>query len=558
MAVHRLLGQILMELGLLTKTELNDALAEQSEGGAQERIGKILLRRGCLTPEELAQALAQQLHISYRGDVSGGIVSEEALALVPQHFAQRHAVMPLARKEGKLILAMADPTDFCAMADVKTISGLGIERVSTTAKEIEQAIRVAYGKRQRVERGAAPLEYPMAAEASAIEIVDMLIDHAVREKASDIHIEPQASAVRVRFRIDGVLRQFFSFSPQAHPALVSRIKIMSALDIAEKRVPQDGRMSCAVQGRMIDLRVSSIPTILGEKIVLRLLDDQSAGIAEVAHLGLSEMNLALFERMYRRPCGILLAVGPTGSGKSTSLYAVLNALNSVERNIVTIEDPVEYRLDGVSQMQVHPKAGLTFARGLRSVLRQDPNVIMVGEIRDAETAKIAVKAALTGHFVLSTLHTNDAVGAVERLLDMGVEPFLVASSLTGVLAQRLVRRICPHCRETYTAPREAIADVFYQSGGAAEFILYRGRGCVKCSGTGYQGRLAIHEVMPILAPMREMIRRGGARKAIEDAAVAAGMRRMAEDGMQKVLRGETTVEEVRRVVYADAEGNGWR
>lgn len=401
-----------------------------------------------------------------------------------------------------------------------------------------------------MERGVWTANAPLVridwAAADATAIWDALVAQAVAERASDIHVEPLEDALRVRMRIDGALREIVSLPQTLQPSVCARIKILSNLDIAEKRRPQDGHVRYSTGGRTVDLRVSTLPTVAGEKIAVRVLDRRVA-LLPIQELGFSEENLSLYERLCRSPHGMLLATGPTGSGKSTTLYATLARLHTAEKNIVTIEDPVEYRIDGINQAQVNPKADLTFAKLLRSVLRQDPNVVMVGEIRDVETARIAVRAAMTGHVVLSSLHTNDAIGAVARLGDMGVESYLLASSLLGVVAQRLVRRICPHCRISYAAgdagPERALLGARY----APDLVLWRGAGCEACAQTGYRGRIAVYEVLVVTEALRELIARGETAQALRAAALRGGMRTLAEDALDKVLAGLTTLREVAKL-----------
>lgn len=377
-----------------------------------------------------------------------------------------------------------------------------------------------------------------------IALVDGLLNEAVRQNASDIHIEPLDSALRVRFRIDGLLRTVRQLDLKQHGAVLSRIKIMAGLDIAERRLPQDGRMELIREGRTIDLRISTLPTIRGEKAVIRILDKRG-DFLKLTGLNFTAENLALYQKLYRAAYGMVLVTGPTGSGKSTTLYAALQELNDGAANIITIEDPVEYKLDGVNQVAVNNKAGLTFASGLRSIVRQDPNIIMVGEVRDAETARITVQAALTGHLVFSTLHTNNAVGAVSRLIDMGIEPFLLTSALRGILAQRLVRCICPHCAEEYAA---SYGERQFLGVEAGNLSLKRGRGCGHCSGTGYSGRMAVQEILPITEEMSTLILRGAPEREILAAGRIAGYKSLREDGVTKVLAGQTTVAELLRAL----------
>ena len=444
------------------------------------------------------------------------------------------------------------------------VTGCDVAVVIAEKQEILNAINSYYGVSGRVgdamgklaqetavQQAAAPtptLVDGQNDDAPVIKIINSIIEQGIRDKASDIHIEPMAQETRVRYRIDGVLHKAASFPIASHNALVSRVKIMANLDIAEKRVPQDGRIKLTHNGAEIDLRISTLPTILGEKIVMRILD-KGAAMIKLSSLGFSEINMKLFHHMYNSSYGIVLVTGPTGSGKSTTLYSVLSEINEPSKNIITVEDPVEYTMTGVNQVAVNVKAGLTFANGLRSILRQDPNVIMVGEIRDVETAQIAINAALTGHLVFSTLHTNDAAGAITRLIDMGVEPFLIVSSLRGVLAQRLVRCICPHCKEEYTPPAYDPERAFLGIGPEEPLKLYKGKGCSRCSFTGYTGRMAIHEVLPFSDKMQTLVMHGATDAEIFEEGRRNGTTSMKEDGIQKVLQGKTTVSELLRVAY---------
>ncbi|HOV79808.1 MAG TPA: GspE/PulE family protein [Bacillota bacterium] len=398
--------------------------------------------------------------------------------------------------------------------------------------------------------GAGRPEKTAVSRSPVVKLVNSIIACAVEENASDIHIEPAENGMRIRYRIDGLLREIVNLPEKAKQPLISRLKILSNMDIAEKRKPQDGRFHVKYRNVTVDLRVSTMPNIFGEKAVIRLLD-KSSRFMEINQLGFSKKNHEAFMNILKHSHGMLLLTGPTGCGKTTTLYAALNEMNSLDKNIVTIEDPVEYILEGVSQTQVHPKAGLTFAVGLRSILRQDPDVIMVGEIRDAETAEIAMRAASTGHLVLTTLHTNDAAGALTRLIDMGVEPFLVASSVLGVVAQRLVRVICPHCKEPCEPPGGAEERAFLSAAGGATAILYRGKGCTYCGHTGYRGRTGIHEIVTVTKKIRELIHGKRSSDEIKEQAVREGAITLKRDGLEKVLKGLTTVEEVMRVAYGE-------
>lgn len=548
------LGDLLIETGMLTQEQLDKALTVQK--GTGKRLGKVLISLGYLTEESMIEILEFQLGVPHV-DISNTTISKEAVAAVPVSLAERYQVMPLKKEGKRLTLAMVDPTNFFAVNDVRMLSGCEVEPVIATEKQIMRAINNTYGVRDLVEKAVNKLrpeenfsitEIQTAEDAPIIAIVNSLFSQAVRERASDIHIEPQEKTLRVRFRIDGILREVSSFTKDIQAAVISRIKIMSDMDIAEKRMPQDGRIKIQEAGREIDIRVSTLPTILGEKVVLRILDKQAV-MLDIARLGFSDNNLAKYRNLYAQSYGMILVTGPTGSGKTTTLYSTLSAVNSPGQNIITVEDPVEYRLEGINQVQVNPKAGLTFASGLRSILRQDPNIVMLGEIRDGETADIAIRAALTGHLVLSTLHTNDAAGAVTRLIDMGVEPFLVASSVLGVIAQRLVRKICPECKTAYVPKPEAVERMFLGIGPYDPVTLYRGKGCPACNNTGYRGRMSIHEVMPVSSHIRELVNKRASTDEFAVVAAQEGMVAMREDGIDKALQGLTTVGEVMRVAY---------
>ena len=485
-------------------------------------------------------------------------VDKKTTIIIPHHLAERHKVIPVEIRGKKLVLAMSDPTDYFAIDDVRLVSGYEVEPVIAAEEDILRAIRQSYEINYLVEKdaqkiapekttGATVME--AANDAPVISMVNSIISQAVKDRASDIHIEPQENSLRVRFRIDGVLQEMASFPSNISPAIISRIKIMSGLNIAEKRLPQDGRI---VVSEQIDLRVSTLPTIFGEKALMRILDKKST-LLDIESLGFSTENLNRYKQFYTRAYGMVLITGPTGSGKTTTLYSTLDKINSPDRNIVTIEDPVEYRISGSNQIQINPKAGLTFANGLRSILRQDPDIIMVGEIRDNETADIAIRAALTGHLVFSTLHTNDAPGAVTRLLDMGIEPYLVSSALLGVVAQRLVRLICPRCKESYSPDPLDVEMRFLSKMFPADFppdgqiTLVRGAGCSYCHHTGYYGRMAIQEVMPVSSAIIEAVNSRASSDIIASIAVREGMETKIRDGIEKACQGMTTIAEVMRV-----------
>ena len=555
------LGELLMEAQKITQDQLDQALAAQKRSG--ERLGRVLIKQGAITEPVLLEVLVQNLGIPLV-DLSATPPDKEAARLIPMSLAERHGVIPIRKKGNRLTVAMTDPTNFFAIDDLRMVTQCEIEPVMTMEADILRAIQQTYTVTDLVEKSVSQLqkdeplfasEIETSEDAPVINIVNSLISQAVKNGASDIHLEPMENGLRVRFRIDGVLREATSFPKNIQGSIVSRVKIISNMDIAEKRVPQDGRLQVQEEDRPIDIRASSLPTIYGEKIVLRLLDQKSA-ILDVDALGFSPDNLEKYKAMYRHSFGMILITGPTGSGKTTTLHSTLNELNTVAKNIITIEDPVEYRLAGINQVQVNNKAGMTFANGLRSILRQDPNIIMVGEIRDKETAEIAIRAALTGHLVLSTMHTNDAAGAVTRLIDMGIEPFLVASSVLGCVAQRLVRRVCPECRTSYTPDVDSPECVLMEGvdSTAVCSMLYKGIGCIHCGNTGFRGRVAIHEVMPMTSKLRDLTIHSYSAAEIERAAVDEGMRTMQQDGIDKALKGFTTISEVIRVAYEENGG----
>lgn len=503
-------------------------------------------------------ALEKQLEIPYT-DLSKIYIDPEVPRLINENLARRHILIPINKEKNKLIVAMADPLNIFARDDVNIATGMDIEPVISNRKEILNAIDRYYGN-QRAEKAIEEFkrQYDLKSinelldenkdetnNAPVVRLINTLISQAVKLRASDIHIEPAEYKIRIRFRIDGELQEVMTPEKSAYSAILTRIKIMGKMDIAEKRLPQDGRVELAVDGKDIDMRLSTIPTVFGEKIVIRLLD-RSNFLSSKSELGFNQHNLQLLDKLIRYPNGIILVTGPTGSGKSTTLYAVLKELNSPNRNIITIEDPVEYRLDGINQVQVNNKAGMSFASGLRSILRQDPDIIMIGEIRDSETAEIAVRASITGHLVLSTMHTNDAPSTVTRLVDMGIEPYLVSASVVGVVAQRLVRRVCPACKEKYSATEFEKQML----GLASDVVLYKGAGCSACSGTGYRGRTAIHEVMTVTRDIRSLIENRASIDDVRTASTANGTISLRESCKQLVLEGVTTAEEMIRVTYS--------
>ncbi len=553
------LGELLLENNLITRQQLETALDIQKKNGT--RLGKVLSDLNFVSENAMIEVLEFQLGIPHI-DLSAISIKPAVAALIPVTLAERHQVIPVKLAGNKITLAMADPTNFYAIDDIRMATSFDVEPVIATEKDILQAIRKCYGVQDLVQKAVNKMrpedmsltaELQTADDAPIIGLVNSLMNQAIKDLASDIHFEPQDKTLRVRFRIDGMLREVGSFPRDIHPAIVARIKIISDMDIAEKRVPQDGRIKIKEAGRDVDIRVSTLPTIMGEKVVMRLLD-QNAVILDIKKLGFSSEHLNQYHRLYSQSYGMVLVTGPTGSGKTTTLYSTLAEVNSPNKNIITLEDPVEYRLGGINQVQVNTKAGLTFASGLRSILRQDPNILLVGEIRDSETADIAIRAALTGHLVFSTLHTNDAAGTITRLLDMDVEPFLVASSVLGVVAQRLVRLICPECKKSYTPTPDSLERLFLTAGPDVPITLHRGAGCARCNHTGYRGRMAIHEVMPITSQIREAINRRASSDEISSIAIAQGMITMCQDGIQKALAGLTDMSEIMRVAYAEGGG----
>jgi len=544
----RSLPDLLLEQGSLSREQLQQAQAMAAK--ARQPLKRAIIQQGWVSEEALATLIAEQSG-SPIIDLSTYLIKPEVIQLVPEALARKHTLIPVFQIGEAITVAIDDPMNFFALDEVRLKTSCEVKAVVATESSIRQAIDQAYGTSGTVAEVAKAIreaalpkkEEDAAAEAPIIKLVNLLIMQAMQEGASDIHLEPGDETCRTRFRIDGVLQEVKGPPPHLHPAIASRIKVLAKLDIAEKRKPQDGRFRLTMEGKEVDLRVSCIPTQFGEKVVMRLLDSASL-LLSLPQLGLEEATRTQFDRLIHLPHGIILVTGPTGSGKTTTLYAALSLINDVTRNIITIEDPIEYHLPGVNQVQVNPKADVTFASALRAFLRQDPNVIMVGEIRDRETAEIAIQASLTGHLVLSTLHTNDAPSSLTRLIEMGVEPFLIASSVVGVLAQRLVRVICPKCK-TACHLDAALARELHVVESAQ---LSRGKGCPTCRQTGYKGRLGIFELLLMTEPVRYAVGAKASAQAIRD---AAGMRALRDDGMAKVHAGVTTVEEVLRVTQAE-------
>ncbi len=560
------LGQILLDEKMVTREQLDKAIQTQHRSGGH--LGRILVEQGALAEQNLAKVLAIQWGLPYV-QLASIEIDPEVVKAVPQHVAHRHKVLALERTKKKLKLAIADPLNVVALDDVRLVTGLEIEQVVAAEEDIMAAIGRYYtggvdleeAMRQAV---TADIEIPndmsedlsvetlrtLTEEAPVVRLVNLIVSQAIGDSASDIHMEPHRRSVQVRYRIDGILHDVMTPPKTLQAAIVSRIKIMANLDIAERRIPQDGRIHVVIENKEYDLRVSTLPTVFGEKVVMRILDQSSTRLG-LNKLGFTSATLEIWEGMSSKPYGMILVSGPTGSGKTTTLYSTLHKINTTDKNILTVEDPVEYQLPRVNQVQVNPKAGLTFANGLRSFLRQDPDIIMVGEIRDKETAEIAIQASLTGHLVLSTIHTNDAPSAATRLVDMGVEPFLISSSVIGVLAQRLTRTICAYCKEAYTPPVEALHRLGLRPEEGEEIVFYRGRGCDRCKGSGYKGRLGIFELMPMSELVRELVLKGASADQIREQAIAEGMKTLADDGILKVLEGVTTIDELLRVVFVE-------
>ncbi|OGE64948.1 hypothetical protein A3I48_02205 [Candidatus Daviesbacteria bacterium RIFCSPLOWO2_02_FULL_36_7] len=554
------LEEILFNQGLLTSDQLSGLKLESINSGIS--VEKILLTHNLVPIDKITQAKAQILNIPYI-KLEGKAIAADILNLIPEPAARRYHIIPFDKKGEELWVAMADPLDIQITQFVERRAGLRVKSFLAVEQDILKIISDQYSQNLTTDVTSALKEVEsvkpeeeaqvgpeILREAPVSNIINQLLEYAIKSRASDIHIEPQEDRTRVRYRIDGILQEKVLLPKGVHDALVSRIKILSVLKIDEKRLPQDGRFSFTYEQNTVDIRVSTIPTVFGEKVVLRLLP-KSSGAPSLLELGLRGTSLKSLESQLLRPHGIILICGPTGSGKTTTLYSVLSKISTTKVNIVTIEDPVEYQIPGVNQVQANTQVGLTFASALRSFLRQDPNIIMVGEVRDTETADLAIQAALTGHQVFSTVHTNSSAGAPPRLLDMGVEPFLLTSALNVVVGQRVVRKICPHCRIEFGAPPEVIENIKVVLGKflpvSSSFKLFKGKGCPLCGQTGYLGRIGIFEVLVILDKIAKLILEHASSGKIEEEAVSEGMITMKQDGYLKVLEGVTTMEEVLRV-----------
>lgn len=561
-----LLGQLLIDLGKITEDQLGKGLIEQKK--LRQPLGSTLVKLGFITEEEILKALAHQLDLPYV-KLQDNNIDPQVIKKIPSRFVCYYKFVPLKEKDGVLTIAIDDPLDIKRLDEIKLTLKQPINPVISSLEDIMAAIREYYGVgAETVEEmlvGGGGIEIKEAfvperkdeyiqdetIDPSVIKFVNQVMIEAIDGRATDIHIEPFEDELRIRHRIDGVLYKMVipPTIKQFQSAIVSRVKIMSNLNIAEKRLPQDGRIKIRMENEEFDLRISILPTPFGESVSIRILSRGSLFLG-LEQLGLSGEDSDKLNDMIKKPHGIILVTGPTGSGKTTTLYASLSKLNSMDRKIITIEDPIEYQLKGITQIQVLPKIGLTFANGLRSMLRHDPDIMMVGEIRDVETAEITIRTALTGHLVFSTLHTNDAAGAIARLLDMGIEPYLVSSSVEGIIAQRLVRIICPACKEEYVPPQEVIIN-FGVTNNAKGVKLFRGRGCAECKYTGYKGRTGVYEILVLSDEIRNLISSKVPANIIKRTALSMGMRTLREDGWQKMLKGITTIEEVLRVSQED-------
>ena len=556
--VKKSLGESLVDEGIITSEQLKQAQDQEKRTG--QRLRNVLVKIGFIAEEDLVTFLSDKLGLP-RIELANYLIDPKIVELVPEALARKYELIPVLKIGNRLTCAMVDPWNIFALDEIRMKTNLTIEPAVATESEIKKALNQYYGAKGSMEDLIKSIDAEklgvkegveidtkklqgIVEEPVVIKLVNLIVMKAVQERASDIHIEPEEEALKTRFRVDGMLHEVSSPPKYLQSAIISRIKIMASLDIAERRKPQDGRFSIKAEAKEIDVRVSCVPTVYGENVVLRLLDTSTA-LLSLKDIGFPKEVLQKYEKLITRPHGIILVTGPTGSGKTTTLYASLDKINTVEKNIITVEDPVEYKLQGIRQIQINPKVDLTFANGLRSILRQDPNIIMVGEMRDTETAEIAIQAALTGHLVFSTLHTNDAPGAITRMIDMGVEPYLVSSSVIGVLAQRLVRTICKDCKEKYTPTKEELKDLGLSEKEKIEF--YKGKGCSKCMNTGYKGRIGIFELMPMDDKIRNLTTAKAPLEDIKKQARTSGMIALKEDGIEKIKEGLTTVEEVLRV-----------
>lgn len=554
----RRLGDMLVQLGAISGDQLQEELKKQKING--KRLGETLIEDGLISEDQMLSLLEVQLSIP-RVQVNMLSIDENVIKKIPEALARKHIILPVAVQDGMIKVVMSDPLDLFAADDIKLASGYEVEPFISSKNEILKAIDKYYSgeyvkqvaseatkEREDIvqEEKDNKIDFDDVKNAPIVRLIDSIFQNAVKAKASDIHIEPFEKNIRVRYRIDGELKEVLSLGSDLLSSLVTRVKILSNLNIAEKRVPQDGRALINVEGKEIDLRISIIPTVYGEKTVIRILDKDNSLIG-IDNLGLNDDDKDKLNNILKSPYGIVLVTGPTGSGKSTTLYSILTSFNTPQRNIVTVEDPVEFLLEGINQTNVNVKAGLTFASGLRSILRQDPDIIMIGEIRDNETAEIAIKAALTGHLVLSTLHTNDAPSSIIRLVDMGIEPYLVASAITGVISQRLVKKICPHCKTSYAA--SLYEKKILNMDEDEDVTLYKGKGCPSCNNTGYSGRCGVYEIMDVDRKHREYILSNRPVDEFRDMSIKEGMRTLSASCKDLVLSGMTTVDEMAKIAF---------
>lgn len=558
------MGDLLASVGLITQDQLMEALKVQKE--THKRLGEVLIETGVITEQQIIEALEMQLGISFI-DLSKVTIPTELARLVPKSLAKKHSVVPVKLVQDELVLAMADPLNFMAIEDVRSATRKRISPRISTAVAVDRAIAALYGDEGAVRAieemsaaegrsaasSAVPTTHDLDAEgqsAPTVRLVNSILEQAVTMRASDIHLEPQEGEMLVRMRVDGLLRVGITIPKDLQEQVVSRLKIMGGMDIAERRIPQDGRVAVRVKGGEVDLRISTLPTIHGEKVVIRLLE-RSVRLQKPEDLGLTGDNLKKYHTLLENSSGMVLIVGPTGSGKSSTMQTMIRILNTPESNVVTLEDPVEYHIDRVNQVQINEKTGMTFASGLRSILRQDPDVIAVGEVRDGETAEIAMRSAITGHLVLSTIHANDTLAGINRLLDMGVEPYLIGDAMKGMISQRLVRRVCPQCREEYEAGEEELRWLGLPAGEKRK--LYRGKGCPHCYHTGYQGRVGIFEVLVLSRRAKMMISEGRPKSELMELLQKEDFTTLRQSCAELVLQGVTTIEEGMRTINSSEE-----
>lgn len=550
------IGELLLYAGKINSEQLNKGL--EAQGDSNRKLGETLVDLGYVTQQDIVEVLEFQLGFP-RVDLNKYDVNQSVVSILPESIVRKYKVLPIDKKNDKLIVAMVDPLNFFAVDDIRLYTKMELESVLSTPDDITKLIEKYYtgsttkkvleefseGEGSFKDSEIEQEEQAEVASAPIVRLINSLFEQATKSKASDIHIEPYSDEIRVRFRIDGDLREVMSLPRSNLSAMITRIKIIGKMNIAEKRIPQDGRVETRINDREIDMRISTLPTVYGEKTVIRLLDKTSFNFTKEG-LGLSKRNMNFFNDILKSPFGMLLVTGPTGSGKTTTLYTVLRELNKIEKNIITVEDPVEYKLSGINQVQVNVKTGLTFASGLRSILRQDPDIIMVGEIRDSETAQIAVRAAITGHLVLSTLHTNDCPSTIARLIDMGIEPYIVSSAVVGIVSQRLVKRLCDICKQPYEASYDELK--MLEKSENESLILHKPVGCNACN-AGYSGRAAVHEIMPVNEEIRKLIDSGATTDKIREKAVEQGMTSLFDSALALAEQGKTSFEEVMRVGF---------